>query len=84
MDVIAPAGSWHFWELSFVEKKAAKHKRRRRHRKRSIPWEKIKIENIGPVTYCGGPPPVRAAAAAAAAATAAATTQADAEGKKTV
>lgn len=32
------AGSWHQWELSFVERKASKHKRRRRHRKNSIPW----------------------------------------------
>jgi hypothetical protein len=32
------AGSWHLWELMFVEKKASKHKRRRRHRKNAIPW----------------------------------------------
>lgn len=37
------AGSWHFWELAYVEKKAAKHKRRRKHRKNSIPWDKIKV-----------------------------------------
>jgi hypothetical protein len=23
---------------------------------RSIPWEKIKVEDIGPVTFCGGGP----------------------------
>lgn len=38
---VACAGSWHFWELAYVEKKAAKHKRRRRQRKNSIPWDKI-------------------------------------------
>jgi hypothetical protein len=40
---VACAGSWHFWELAYVEKKAAKHKRRRKHRKNSIPWDKIKV-----------------------------------------
>ena len=39
----ACAGSWHFWELAYVEKKAAKHKRRRKQRKNSIPWDKIKV-----------------------------------------
>ncbi|KAI8471726.1 MAG: hypothetical protein J3K34DRAFT_226379 [Monoraphidium minutum] len=46
--------SWYLWELGFVEKKAAKIKRRNRHRKNRIPWEKIKVENMGPVTSCGG------------------------------
>lgn len=36
------AGSWHFWELAYVEKKASKHKRRRKHRRNAIPWDKIK------------------------------------------
>lgn len=35
-------GTWHFWELSYVEKKASKYKRRRRQRKNQIPWDKIK------------------------------------------
>ncbi|WIA10169.1 hypothetical protein OEZ85_010373 [Tetradesmus obliquus] len=59
------AGSWHQWELSFVERKASKHKRRRRHRKNSIPWDKIKVENMGPISYCGGAPPKAAARKAA-------------------
>lgn len=40
---VACAGSWHFWELGYVEKKATKHKRRRKQRKRSVPWDKIKV-----------------------------------------
>ncbi|GBF97562.1 hypothetical protein Rsub_10163 [Raphidocelis subcapitata] len=47
------AASWYALELCFVEKRATKLKRRRRHRKHGIPWDKIKIENIGPVTTCG-------------------------------
>ncbi|GIL60729.1 hypothetical protein Vafri_15257 [Volvox africanus] len=43
---------WYLHELSYIEKKAIKHKRRHKRRKHSIPWEKIKI--IGPVTKCGG------------------------------
>lgn len=39
----ACAGSWQFWELAYVEKKAAKHKRRRKQRKNAIPWDKIKV-----------------------------------------
>lgn len=40
------AGSWHMWELAYVEKKAAKHKRRRKHRKNAIPWDKIKVGRV--------------------------------------
>lgn len=43
---------WYLHELSYIEKKAIKYKRRHKRRKHSIPWEKIKI--IGPVTKCGG------------------------------
>lgn len=71
---VACAGSWHFWELGYVEKKAIKHKRRRKQRKRSVPWDKIKVEDIGPVSYYGGAAPTRnknAAAAVAAAGVAA-------------
>lgn len=39
----ACAGTWHFWELTYVEKKATKHKRRRKQRKNAIPWDKIKV-----------------------------------------
>ncbi|KAF6265355.1 hypothetical protein COO60DRAFT_1633780 [Scenedesmus sp. NREL 46B-D3] len=60
------AGSWHMWELTFVEKKASKHKRRRRQRKNSIPWDKIKVEDMGPISYCGGAPPKQAARKASA------------------
>ncbi|KAG2485413.1 hypothetical protein HYH03_015899 [Edaphochlamys debaryana] len=42
---------WYLYELSYIEKKAIKHKRRHKRRKHSIPWEKIKI--VGPVTNCG-------------------------------
>uniref|UniRef100_A0A7S0WGP3 Transmembrane protein n=1 Tax=Chlamydomonas leiostraca TaxID=1034604 RepID=A0A7S0WGP3_9CHLO len=53
---LAALGCWYTMELCFVEKKAAKHLRRHKRRKHSIPWEKIKI--VGPVTNCGanGPP----------------------------
>ena len=44
-------GIWYTFELSFVEKKAAKHTRRHRRHKHQIPWHKLKI--IGPVTDCG-------------------------------
>ena len=39
------------FELAYVEKKAAKFKRRHRRRKHTIPWHKIKI--VGPVLNCG-------------------------------
>jgi hypothetical protein len=45
---VASAGTWHFWELAYVEKKAAKHRRRRKQRKNAIPWDKIKVrEGVG-------------------------------------
>jgi hypothetical protein len=44
--VVACAGSWHFWELAYVEKKAAKHKRRRKQRKNSVPWDKITVSMV--------------------------------------
>jgi hypothetical protein len=40
---VSCAGSWHLWEVAYVEKKATKHKRRRKQRKNSIPWDKIKV-----------------------------------------
>jgi hypothetical protein len=43
---VACADSWHFWELGYVEKKAIKHKRRRKQRKRSVPWDKIKVRGV--------------------------------------
>ncbi|GFR42951.1 hypothetical protein Agub_g3840 [Astrephomene gubernaculifera] len=42
---------WYLYELSYIEKKAIKHKRRHKRRKHSIPWDKIKI--VGPVSRCG-------------------------------
>lgn len=44
--IAACAGSWHFWELAYVEKKAAKHKRRRKQRKNSVPWDKITVRRV--------------------------------------
>ncbi|KAG2432305.1 hypothetical protein HYH02_013027 [Chlamydomonas schloesseri] len=49
------ASIWYLYELSYIEKKAIKHKRRHKRRKHSIPWEKIKI--VGPVTNCGANKP---------------------------
>ncbi|KXZ43832.1 hypothetical protein GPECTOR_79g111 [Gonium pectorale] len=42
---------WYLYELSYIEKRAIKHKRRHKRRKHTIPWDKIKI--VGPVTNCG-------------------------------
>ncbi len=52
---------WYLHELSYIEKKAIKHKRRHKRRKQSIPWDKIKI--VGPVTNCGANAPKAGAAA---------------------
>ncbi|GAX73758.1 hypothetical protein CEUSTIGMA_g1209.t1 [Chlamydomonas eustigma] len=49
--ILGALGIWYTFELAYIEKKAAKHKRRHRRRKLSIPWHKIKV--IGPVTNCG-------------------------------
>lgn len=46
---VSCAGSWHLWEVAYVEKKATKHKRRRKQRKNSIPWDKIKVGRVGTV-----------------------------------
>lgn len=43
--------TWCLFELCYIEKKAYKHKRRHKRRKKTIPWDKIKI--VGPVTTCG-------------------------------
>jgi hypothetical protein len=49
--ILGALGIWYVFELAYIEKKAAKHKRRHRRRKHSIPWHKIKV--VGPVTNCG-------------------------------
>lgn len=48
-------GTWLHFEISWLERRAVKHKRRHRRRKHTIPWDKIKI--IGPVTNCGANKP---------------------------
>ncbi|PNH03478.1 hypothetical protein TSOC_010441, partial [Tetrabaena socialis] len=37
---------WYLYELSYIERKAIKHKRRHKRRKHSIPWDKIKIARL--------------------------------------
>ena len=48
---LSPLSHRYTFELAYVEKKAAKFKRRHRRRKHTIPWHKIKI--VGPVLNCG-------------------------------
>ena len=44
-------GVWYLFELTYIEKKAIKHKRWHRRRKHTIPWHKLKV--VGPVMGCG-------------------------------
>ncbi len=78
------AGVWHIWELTHVERKADKHRRRRRQRRNCIPWEKIKLENLGPISYCGGGGPPASAATARSAGTGGVTACANATDDKKV
>lgn len=48
-------GSWHMWELAYVEKKATKHKRRRRHRKHAIPWWVWALRQCDTAQYAAAP-----------------------------
>ena len=40
---LAGLGVWYVFELTYIEKKANKQKRRSRRTKHSIPWNKIRI-----------------------------------------
>jgi hypothetical protein len=46
---------WYQWELAHVEKKAMKHKRRRKQRTKGIPWDRIKVEGKPQPVFMGIP-----------------------------